>query len=151
MGVGATFSLYLPRASRTAEVAAPLTSVALVGVGEAEGCILVVEDNEAVGSFAADMLIELGYTSVWVPDAERALTILKDKSAAVNVVFSNIIMPGMSGLEFARTVRETYPSLAIVLTSGYSHILAEEGDHGFTVLQKPYSIDRLSRLLQNLL
>lgn len=64
------------------------------------------------------------------------------------MVFSDVIMPGMNGVELGRTIRQLYPSLPVVLTSGYSHVLAKESDHGFELLQKPYSVEALSRILR---
>jgi two-component system NtrC family sensor kinase len=53
----------------------------------------------------------------------------------------------MSGVALGQAVRRLYPSLPVVLTSGYSHILAEKGTHGFELLRKPYSVEALSRVL----
>ncbi|MDP8913352.1 MAG: hybrid sensor histidine kinase/response regulator, partial [Pseudomonadota bacterium] len=62
--------------------------------------------------------------------------------------FSDVVMPGMSGVEFGRALRKRWPDLPIVLTSGYSHILVEEGHHGFPLLQKPYSVEALAKVLR---
>jgi len=56
-------------------------------------------------------------------------------------------MPGMSGIELAHALRTRHPNLPVVLTSGYSHVLAEKGSDGFELLNKPYSIDQLSQVL----
>ena len=60
----------------------------------------------------------------------------------------DVVMPGMNGVELGREVRRLYPGLPVVLTSGYSHVLAQESDHGFELLQKPYSVEALSRILR---
>jgi DNA-binding NtrC family response regulator len=65
-----------------------------------------------------------------------------------DVVFSDVVMPGMSGVELGHEIRRRYSSLPVVLTSGYSHVLAEEGRHGFELLQKPYAAEELSRVLR---
>ncbi len=57
-------------------------------------------------------------------------------------------MPGMSGLELAQEVRRRHPRLPVILTSGYSHVLAQNGRHGFELLHKPYSIEQLSRVFR---
>ena len=57
-------------------------------------------------------------------------------------------MPGMSGVELAQQIRLRFPELPVVLTSGYSDVLAEKGTHGFDLLQKPYAIEDLSRMLR---
>ena len=68
-----------------------------------------------------------------------------------DVVFTDVIMPGMSGIELARAIRERHPALKIVLTSGYSQVLAQDGTQGFNLLQKPYSVDGLSNILKDAL
>ncbi|WP_449409997.1 response regulator [Methylobacterium komagatae] len=110
-------------------------------------CVLVVEDNREVGAFSTQTLEELGYGTHWVENAEAALATLAEKPVTYDVVFSDVVMPGMNGVELGREVRRLYPGLPVVLTSGYSHVLAQESDHGFELLQKPYSVDALSRIL----
>jgi len=63
-------------------------------------------------------------------------------------VFSDVIMPGMNGVEMATIIRDQYPGLPVVLTSGYSHVLAENAHTGFELIQKPYSVELLSRTLR---
>ena len=53
----------------------------------------------------------------------------------------------MNGIDFAHAVRDRFPRLPVVLESGYSHVLADEGSHGFELVQKPYSVEALSRVL----
>jgi FixJ family two-component response regulator len=53
----------------------------------------------------------------------------------------------MSGIEFAKLLREQSPELPVVLTSGYSHVLVDEGRHGFPLLQKPYSASDVAKAL----
>ena len=57
-------------------------------------------------------------------------------------------MPGMSGIELGQRIRQDYHDLPVVLTSGYSHVLAQNGTYGFELLHKPYSIEQLSRVLR---
>jgi YesN/AraC family two-component response regulator len=80
--------------------------------------------------------------------AAEALHLLERESGAFDMLFTDVVMPGMNGVELARLVRERWPSLRVVLTSGYSHVLAEEGRHGFELLQKPYSVEAISAVLQ---
>jgi DNA-binding NtrC family response regulator len=74
--------------------------------------------------------------------------VLASDEFAFDLIFSDIIMPGMSGIELASIVRERYPGLPVVLTSGYSNVLAENAHHGFELVQKPYSVEVLSRTLR---
>ena len=77
-----------------------------------------------------------------------ALTALAGNEFAFDLVFSDIIMPGMNGVELARAIRGRYPGLPVVLTSGYSNVLAENAHSGFELVQKPYSVEALSRVLR---
>jgi two-component system, NtrC family, sensor kinase len=58
-----------------------------------------------------------------------------------------VVMPGISGIDLAREIRRHYLDLPVVLTSGYSHVLAQNGSYGFELLQKPYSIEQLAGVL----
>jgi CheY-like chemotaxis protein len=112
------------------------------------GRLLVVEDNAQVRGFAEDLLGELGFEVDVASSAGEALEKLAGGSR-YDVIFSDVVMPGMSGIDFAKIVRNQSPEMPIVLTSGYSHVLVEEGRHGFPLLQKPYSASDVARALQD--
>jgi len=101
-----------------------------------------------VGTFATAALGELGYETVLAMDGPSALVELGTNGERFDVVFSDVVMPGMSGVELAQELRRKYPALPIILTSGYSNVLAKNGTDGFELLHKPYSIDELSRALR---
>jgi len=148
LGFGATFTIYLPQAAAptdATENAAIRNEPATTGRGYR---VLLVEDNDEVGAFSTELLEDLGYTVSRVADAAAALAILAQDEFAVDLVFSDVIMPGMNGVELAGTIRERYPGLPVVLTSGYSNVLAENAHHGFELIQKPYSVELLSRILR---
>ena len=149
VGRGTTFHLYLPIAPATGQPPPLDDAVATADGGGVT--VLVVEDNLEVGSFAVDLLSDLGYHAVLAANAERALALLADQPGRFDVVFSDVVMPGISGLELAIEIRRLYRSLPILLTSGYSHVLATHGAQGFELIQKPYSADALSRRLQEIL
>lgn len=107
-----------------------------------------MEDNQNVGRFTSDMLEDIGHGSVWVGSADRALAELRQDHQRFDVVFSDVIMPGMNGVALALKLRDLYPDLPVVLTSGYSEVLAAEGAHGFELLQKPYSVTGLTEVLR---
>nr|WP_260524643.1 ATP-binding protein [Pseudomonas sp. MWU16-30317] len=144
-GQGATFTLYLPSVQARTATEAVIGELAQVSGGGV--CVLVVEDNEEVGAFAAESLLELGYAPVWVKSAERALVELTSAPGRFDVVFSDVVMPGINGIELATRIGELFPQLPVILTSGYSHVLEESGLAGFELLHKPYSVDQLSRVL----
>ncbi|MBB3877478.1 response regulator [Sphingomonas sp. TX0543] len=103
-----------------------------------------------VGGFSTQLLNELGYGTEWASNAADALALLA-ASLDFDAVFSDVVMPGMGGVEFGKEVRRLYPGLPVILTSGYSHVLVEEGQHGFPLLHKPYAVEDLSRLLRETL
>jgi two-component system NtrC family sensor kinase len=146
VGKGSTFTLYLPRVADDDRplAAAAEEPAAVDGGGMA---VLVVEDNPEVGKFAADALAELGYTVTLVGNATHALEELMSDASRFDVVFTDVVMPGMTGIELAKEIRRRHFDLPVVLTSGYSHVLAQNGSYGFELLQKPYSSEQLSRIL----
>jgi PAS domain S-box-containing protein len=147
-GKGATFTIYLPRAMAPAsevEAAAAAGESAPTGRGYR---VLVVEDNDEVGQFSRELLEDLGYAVERVANADAALAILAEDEFAADLVFSDVIMPGMNGVELAGVIRSRYPGLPVVLTSGYSNVLAENAHRGFELIQKPYSVESLSRILR---
>lgn len=110
--------------------------------------MLLVEDNQLVGEFAAQLIGDLGYGNMWVPSAQEALALVEAEPDKFDIVFTDVVMPGISGVELAQALRSRFPGLPVVLTSGYSHVLASEGSHGFELLQKPYTAEGLSRILR---
>ncbi len=150
VGHGATFKLFLPLVERPAAVD-PGSAGSRVEEHSGRGQrILVVEDNAEVGRFSTQLLQDLGYETTWAANAKEALDLLGERSGGFDVVFSDVVMPGMSGVEFGREVRRRYPGLPVLLTSGYSHVLASEGPQGFELLHKPYAVEDLSRILRRL-
>ncbi len=145
-GDGTTFTLYLPRAYPDANISKTVTGVDKSSHG-AGACVLVVEDNEQVGAFATQALQELGYTSVFAANAEAALAELEQDCDRFQIIFSDVVMPGINGIDFAHEVRRRHPMLPIILTSGYSDVLAQNENHDFELLRKPYSLEQLSRAL----
>ena len=85
----------------------------------------------------------------WAKDAASALARIEEAPDGFDLVFSDVVMPGINGVELAQTIRARWPDLPVVLTSGYSHVLAEQGSHGFELLRKPYAIDGLTGILRH--
>ena len=147
LGAGAAFTLYLPRAY-AGDRAIPTAGEGAASVDGEDLCVLLVEDNEQVGAFATQALRELGYRSVLASNAAKALAELEKGHDRFHILFSDVVMPGMSGVELANEVRRRYADVPVVLASGYSHVLAHDGAHGFELLHKPYSVEQLSRVLR---
>jgi PAS domain S-box-containing protein len=142
-GKGSTFTIYLP-ASKGA-----IASDTKVEGGFALGRVLLVEDDYLVAELAAGMLNELGFEAVVTHSAKEALERLSADQRPT-LVFTDVVMPGgISGIELAQKVRERFPELPVLLTTGYSEQVA--GTHGFPVLQKPYELETLAAALAKLL
>lgn len=145
-GKGSVFTLYLPSAERAVEPqapAAPPPAISCHGTG-----VLVVEDNEALAQITCEILEVLDYRPVWAANAAAALKLLAHDAGRFGLVFSDVVMPGMSGIEFGEQVRRLYPGLPVVLTSGYNSVMADQGKHGFELVLKPYTSDTVSRVFR---
>jgi PAS domain S-box-containing protein len=149
VGEGTTFTLYLPCAKTDAvpghkgETVTPAPTPS----GIEPLSVLLVEDNETVGRFALGLLSELGLQANWATDGQSALNLMEQRNGGFDLMFSDVVMPGMNGVELACTVRKRWPTVRVVLTSGYSHVLSEQGMHGFDFLPKPYSAEALVKML----
>jgi len=68
-----------------------------------------------------------------------------------DTIFSDVVMPGIDGVALGHKIRRRFPHIPFVLTSSYSHVLTGESQHGFELLQKPFSVEDLSRVLRRAL
>jgi CheY-like chemotaxis protein len=111
--------------------------------------ILLVEDSDEVSCITIEYLHELGHQVVAVARAETALVRLKDES--YDAVMTDIRLPGMSGLELARALIKDYPTLPVVISSGYGALNVEfllgEPQPAVLMLPKPYDLPDLERTL----
>jgi DNA-binding NtrC family response regulator len=146
VGVGTTITLQLPLTLKPVQSRQPIASPS--GEAKERWSILVVEDNQKVGEFSTQLLQDLGYQTVLARDAEQALKLLDEDPERFDIVLSDVVMPGLDGVSLGKEIRRRLPGLPFVLNSGYSHILADDEGHGFDLLQKPYSVEELSRVLR---
>lgn len=113
--------------------------------GARTGSVLLVEDNEEVGEFAEALLRELGHRVVRTRSGNEAMEVAR--AAEFDVVLSDVVMPGMSGLELAEALGTLRPELPVILTTGYSDEISRSGAGGRPVLLKPYRLDTLSSVI----
>ncbi len=145
-GGGARFTLYFPRARGMVD-AKPGPVLRNVGGGET---ILMVEDQPQVAELGRAMLEDLGYTVEHVDNAARALEVLRG-GGQFAMVFTDIVMPGMTGVALAQTIRREFPNLPVLLTTGYSDRALDEDSRAFELVRKPYRRADLSSRIKTLL
>jgi nitrogen-specific signal transduction histidine kinase len=150
-GHGTTFKIYLPRslAARPAGAAEPVV-VAMTGTET----LLVVEDDDALREIATSVLRSAGYTVLAAASGAAALEIAAQHQGSLQLVLTDMVMPGMGGRELATRLTEIRPDIRIVYTSGYTddailrrHAL-EASDH---FLSKPYTVVELTRRIRKVL
>lgn len=147
IGQGTEFTLYLPEVLAVELEADDAADDDLPHPAPVQRRVLVVEDNLDVGRFANQILQDLGYETAWATNAEEALRLAGADAMAFDAVFSDVVMPGITGVALARELRQRRPDLPVILTSGYSEELARSGYEGFEFLAKPYSAEQVSRIL----
>lgn len=139
-GTGTTVSIFLPRAS------APVPRTAAPAKGSTKPPrgterILLVEDNDDVRESVAEQLVSLGYRVAEAASGDAALAAL-DADTGFDLVVSDLVMPGkVDGLALAGIVRERWPKLRILLTSGFAGDVGDAADRtqsSFPILRKPY-------------
>jgi PAS domain S-box-containing protein len=149
VGVGTTITLCLPLSSKPIQ---PKTEGRAASTeSRIRARVLVVEDNAQVGEFSSQLLLDLGYETVLAPNAEEALQLVENEPRRFDIIFSDVVMPGIDGVALGHKIRQRFPHMPFVLTSGYSQVLTGESQHGFELLQKPFSVEDLSRVLRRAL
>lgn len=139
-GKGAVFTIYLPRIRRRVVTARSIPVSSDAAPEQAlSGAILLVEDNARIAEVTIPLLEDLGLTPLWAPDAEEALLKLQEQETKIDLVLTDVVMPGMSGIALARTIAQRWPGIPVVLTSGYSDDLTAGQGGDFDLIQKPYS------------
>jgi two-component system NtrC family sensor kinase len=144
VGRGTTFRLLVPRSYEPLQRSSAIPPPATLANRQAR--VLLVEDNPDVAVIASDYLEQCGCTVLRADSAESAIELL-NKEPRVDIIFSDIVMPGLSGLELGRLVREHHPEIRMILASGYSDKAADAMSEGFALLNKPYSLEALRNVL----
>ena len=144
-GLGTTVRVLLPRAHVQHPVATAVAAPSEPNRGTRDEVILVVEDEDRVRSYSIEALRELGYSVADARDGPEALRII-ERGQPVSLLFTDVVMPEMTGLELAERARTHLPTLKVLYTSGYTRdaILGAGADEG-SVLPKPFGVDQLAR------
>ena len=145
-GKGTTVTIYLPRSH-----AAPTAQAGLERAeqgAQAQGTVLVVEDNRDVADVSCALLEQLGYRVVKAENAGEAVRHLQI-GTKFDLLFSDVVIPGaVDGLGLAQICRERYPHIPVLLTSGFSEA-AREAEGQFEILRKPFELSALARAIDS--
>jgi two-component system cell cycle sensor histidine kinase/response regulator CckA len=156
MGRGTTFRIYLPRhvpapvaeAPKEAEKApAPRD---LTGVGT----ILLVEDEDAVRDFAVRALTMRGYKVIDASGGEEALELIEEHAAEIDLVISDVVMPGMDGPALVKEIRKSNPAMRVIFMSGYAEgAFRNAGDkpEDCHFISKPFNLKALTEKVRDVL
>jgi PAS domain S-box-containing protein len=150
IGRGTTFKIYLP------EVDDPLESATarVRATPQAKGTevILLVEDEDALRNLVFDYLRRTGYAVLAARNAQEAME--RCRGTHINLLLTDVVLPGVSGPELAREVREMHPTAKVLFVSGYTDgAMAQHGllEHGAKLLHKPFRMPELGRMIRDVL
>ncbi len=156
-GKGTTFTIYLPRYEATEKELAETQAVAeeapsrdLTGTG----AILLVEDEDAVRTFGARALRSKGYDVLEANNGENALEVLNKTDKTIDLVISDVVMPGIDGPSLIRMLREQKPELKVIFISGYAEDTYRDEldeENGVHFLPKPFSLKDLATKVKEVL
>ena len=153
LGVGTSVKIYLPRLYGEAAAAEQAKRLVTIHRGLRSEVVLVVEDDERVRALSVEALRELGYSVVEASGPTQALRML-DEGQQVNLLFTDVVMPDMSGRQLSDRAREKRPKLKVLYTTGYTrNAIVHNGmlDPGTNLLTKPFSIEELAAKIRKIL
>jgi two-component system, cell cycle sensor histidine kinase and response regulator CckA len=148
---GASFKVYFPRADLPGSVVETPPPVASPHIGSQT--VLVVEDAEELRELAKRLLERQGYTVMVAANADEAL-VLFDRNASIDVLLTDLVMPGVSGPELTRQLVERRPALKVIYMSGYTEeVIGQHGvlNPGIAFLHKPFTSETLGRKIREVL
>jgi len=155
LGRGTSFNIYLPRRKIEASDAAPVeTAPAVARDVTGQDTILLVEDEEAVRSFAARALRMRGYNVLEAGGGEEALEIVKSDGVKIDLIITDVVMPNMDGPTMVRHVKQLNPGLPVIFMSGYAEEAFRRNDQNsedIHFLPKPFGLKQLAAKVKEVL
>jgi PAS domain S-box-containing protein len=152
-GRGTTFKIYLPQVETQVKI--PVQRLDSPDLPRGMETILLVEDDPALREMAATLLRRLGYTVLTAGNGVEALSVNHQRDAGpIDLLFTDVVMPHMSGRELADRMRVLYPLTKILFTSAYTeNAIVHQGvlDKGVALLQKPFTPSALAHKLREML
>lgn len=152
VNVGTTFKIYLPIVEAK-EDKAKKSNKEKINISSSEKNILIVEDEKSVREMTKKMLTNMGYMVDSVECGNDALRFVEKAKKKIDIVITDIVMPGISGFEFRKRLREKRPEIGVIYMSGYSddEISPDiEVDSSTNYISKPFSSKKLKNLIENL-
>jgi CheY-like chemotaxis protein len=151
LGRGTTFKIYLPRVA-----AAPESAVAAAAVGSLRGSetILLVEDQDEVRALTRRILEKQGYRVLVAAHGNEALVLAEQQGGSIDVLVTDVVMPGMSGSELGSRLGSLRPEMKVLYLSGYTdEAILHHGvlEPGVAFLQKPFTPETLARKVREVL
>ncbi|ONF95322.1 PAS domain S-box protein [Sphingomonas jeddahensis] len=153
-GKGTTVKIYLPRLMSDAPSEAEAHLTAGIETSARAETILVVEDDDDVRAYTVECLRELGYRVLEAHDGPSALRLLERQEDPVDLLFTDVVMPGMSGRELVDTVRDRHGNVRVLYTSGYTRNAIVHGgrlDPGVEMIAKPFTYAALAQKIRDVL
>jgi PAS domain S-box-containing protein len=148
-GVGTSLDAYFPRVEDKAAAEAPMESSAASAGRET---ILIVEDEEAVRRLMRTALEHNGYRVLMAADGVEALKQISSHQGPLDLVITDLVMPGMNGVELARRVKDRLVGIEVLYMSGYAEDMRQSGDfEERSFLQKPFTPQALARKVREVL
>jgi PAS domain S-box-containing protein len=155
-GEGTTVKIYLPRLLRDPGIAEEEEAAVTPGFegSPRQETILVVEDDDDVRAYTVDCLRDLGYRVLEAHDGPSAIRLLERQEEGIELLFTDIVMPGMSGRELADEIRKLQPDVRILYTSGYTrNAIVHHGrlDPGVEMIMKPFTFEALAQKVRDMI
>jgi CheY-like chemotaxis protein len=148
-GQGTTFKIYLPRVEGDPDK--PVKSAPATGGTET---VLLVEDEASLRDLIGELLAENGYKVIATGDPMTALETAERHQGMIDLLLTDVVMPGMNGRDLARQVKERWPDIRVLYMSGYTEeAIADRGvlEAGALLISKPFTQDSLTRKLREAL
>jgi CheY-like chemotaxis protein len=149
-GVGSTFKVYLPEAGAAPVASAPAAArdVSLAGTE----CVLVTEDQPEVRRFSARVLSGYGYRVLTAGSGEEALAVA-GAEPSIDLLVTDMVMPGINGLELAGRMKQLHPGVKVLYASGYTANIAVQSmvEEGRAFLAKPFTPESLAEKVREVL
>jgi len=153
LGQGSIFRIYLPQIEETVDSTPPSLAPSSIP-SEGSETILLVEDEECVRQLIRETLEMKGYEVLEADSGAAALRIAASQTGRIDLVITDMILPGMSGQELAKRLTERYPTARILFVSGYTEeAIIHQGmlDEGTAFLQKPFRLRELAQKVRQVL